>query len=49
MEKICRIAKKHKLKIARIDDLIAYRFKVEKLIRFKKSDKILIKNQKYNP
>ena len=41
-------AKKHKLKIGRIDDLIAYRLKVEKLIKFKKSDKILIKNQKYN-
>ena len=40
-------AKKHKLKIGRIDDLIAYRLKVEKLIKFKKSDKILIKNQKY--
>jgi len=41
-------AKKHNLKIGRIDDLIAYRLKVEKLIKFKKSDKILIKNQKYN-
>ena len=41
-------AKKHKLKIARIDDLIAYRLKVEKLIKFKKSDKILIKKQHYN-
>ena len=40
-------AKKHKLKIGRIDDLIAYRLKVEKLIKFKKSDRILIKNQKY--
>jgi len=41
-------AKKHKLKIGRIDDLIAYRLKVEKLIKFKKSDRILIKNQNYN-
>ena len=41
-------SKKHKLKIARIDDLIAYRLKVEKLIKLKKSDKILIKNQHYN-
>jgi len=40
-------AKKHKLKIGRIDDLIAYRLKIEKLIKFKKSEKILIKNQKY--
>jgi len=41
-------AKKHKLKIGKINDLIAYRLKVEKLIKFKKSDRILIKNQKYN-
>jgi len=40
-------AKKHKLKIGRIDDLIAYRLKIEKLIKFKKTEKILIKNQKY--
>ena len=40
-------AKKHKLKIGRINDLIAYRLKIEKLIKFKKSEKILIKNQKY--
>ena len=31
-------AKKHNLKIGRIDDLIAYRLKVEKLIRFFKSN-----------
>ena len=42
-----KFANKHKLKIGRIDDLIAYRLKVEKLIKFKKSDKILIKKQKY--
>ena len=41
-------ANKHKLKIGKIDDLIAYRLKVEKLIKFKKSDRILIKKQKYN-
>jgi len=41
-------AKKHKLKIARIDDLIAYRLKVEKLIKFKKSSIIKIKNENYN-
>ena len=40
-------AKKHKLKIGRINDLIAYRLKIEKLIKFKKSEKIFIKNQKY--
>ena len=42
-----RFAKKHKLKIGRIDDLIAYRLKIEKLIKFKKTEKISIKNQKY--
>ena len=47
-KELFNFAKKHKLKIGRIDDLIAYRLKVEKLINFKKSDKILIKNQKYN-
>ena len=47
-KELFNFAKKHKLKIGRIDDLIAYRLKVEKLIKFKKSDKILIKNQKFN-
>ena len=42
-----KFAKKHKLKIGRIDDLISYRLKTEKLVKFKKSEKILIKNQKY--
>ena len=44
---LIRFAKKHKLKIGRIDDLIAYRLKKEKLIKFKKTERILIKNQKY--
>jgi len=39
--KLFAFAKKHKLKIGRIDDLIAYRLKIEKLIKFKKSEKIL--------
>jgi 3,4-dihydroxy 2-butanone 4-phosphate synthase/GTP cyclohydrolase II len=47
-KELFNFAVKHKLKIGRIDDLIAYRLKVEKLIKFKKSDKILIKNQQYN-
>ena len=46
-KELFKFAKKHKLKIGRIDDLIAYRLKVEKLIKIKKTDKILIKNQKY--
>ncbi len=41
-------AKKHKLKIGKIDDLIAYRLKKEKLIKLKKKSKIEVKNQKYN-
>ncbi len=42
-----KFSKKHKLKIGRIVDLIAYRLKIEKLIKFKKSEKIIIKKQKY--
>ena len=34
-EKLISFAKKHKLKIGRIDDLIAYRLKKEKLIKLK--------------
>ena len=41
-------AKKHKLKLGKIDDLIAYRLNREKLIRFKKSSIIKIKKQNYN-
>ena len=40
-------AEKHKLKIGKIEDLIAYRLKKEKLIRLKKQSKISVKNQKY--
>ena len=40
-------AKKHKLKIGKIEDLIAYRLKKEKLIRLKKKSDIKVKNQKY--
>tara|TARA_B100000427_G_scaffold322051_1_gene323514 strand:- start:93 stop:1196 length:1104 start_codon:yes stop_codon:yes gene_type:complete len=41
-------SRKHQLKIAKIDDLIAYRLKVEKLIKLKKSEKISIKKQNFN-
>ena len=41
-------AKKHKLKIGKIEDLIAYRLKKEKLIKLKKQSNIDVKNQKYN-
>jgi 3,4-dihydroxy 2-butanone 4-phosphate synthase / GTP cyclohydrolase II len=40
-------AKKHKLKIGKIEDLIAYRLKKEKLIKLKKQSFIIVKNQKY--
>jgi len=38
-EKLHNFAKKHNLKIGRIDDLIAYRLKQEKLIKLKKKNK----------
>ena len=40
-------SKKHNLKIGKIEDLIAYRLKKEKLIRLKKQSEIKVKNQKY--
>ena len=40
-------AHKHKLRIGKIEDLIAYRLKKEKLIRLKKQSFIKVKNQKY--
>ena len=39
------LQKKHKLKIGKIEDLIAYRLKKEKLIKLKKQSKIDVKNQ----
>ena len=46
-KELIRFSKKHKLKIGKIDDLIAYRLRREKLIRFKKLDRIIIKKQKF--
>ena len=40
-------AKKHNLKIGKIEDLIAYRLKKEKLIKLKKQSDIRFKNLKY--
>jgi 3,4-dihydroxy 2-butanone 4-phosphate synthase / GTP cyclohydrolase II len=40
-------AKKHNLKIGKIEDLIAYRLKKEKLIKLKKQSDIKVKNHKY--
>ena len=45
---LLNFAKRHKLKVGKIDDLIAYRLNKEKLIKFKKSSNIKIKDQNYN-
>ena len=42
-----KFAKKHKLKIAKIEDLISYRLKKEKLIKLKKTSEIKVQNQIY--
>jgi len=42
-----KFAKKHKLKIAKIEDLISYRLKKEKLIKLKKTSQINVQNQIY--
>jgi len=47
-KQLIHFAKKHKLKVGRIDDLIAYRLNREKLIKLKKSSLIKIKKQNYN-
>ena len=46
-QNLFNFAIKHKLKIGKIEDLIAYRLKKEKLIRLKKQSYIEVKNQKY--
>ena len=45
---LINFTKKYRLKMAKIDDLIAYRLKREKLIKLKKSSTIKIKNENYN-
>ena len=47
-KQLFNFTKKHKLKLGKIDDLISYRLNREKLIKFKKSSTIKIKNQIYN-
>ncbi len=44
---LVNFAKKHKLKIGKIEDLISYRLKKEKLIKLKKTSEINFKDQKY--
>ena len=46
-EQLHLFAKKHKLKIGKINDLIAYRLKKEKLIRLKKTSNIVVNNRKF--
>ncbi len=46
-QELFNFARKHKLKIGKIEDLISYRLKKEKLVKMKKSSDIKIKNQKY--
>tara|TARA_B100000700_G_scaffold309314_1_gene388179 strand:- start:2354 stop:3457 length:1104 start_codon:yes stop_codon:yes gene_type:complete len=42
-----KFAKKHNLKIAKIDDLISYRLKKEKLVKLKKTSTIKVQSQNY--
>ena len=44
---LVNFAKKHNLRLGKIDDLISYRLSREKLINFKKSSNISINNQTY--
>ena len=46
-QKLLNFAHKHKLKIGKIEDLISYRLKKEKLVKLKKTSEINIKKQKY--
>ena len=46
-QKLLNFAQKHKLKIGKIEDLISYRLKKEKLVKLKKTSEIKIKKQKY--
>jgi len=42
-----KFAKLHNLKIAKIEDLISYRLKKEKLVKLKKISQIMVQNQQY--
>ena len=46
-QELFNFAFKHKLKIGKIEDLISYRLKKEKLVKLKKKSQIKVKNQKY--
>ena len=47
-KQLVNFTKRHKLKMGKIDDLIAYRLNKEKLIKLKKTSTIKIKKQYYN-
>jgi len=47
-KQLLNFVKKHKLKLGKIEDLIAYRLNSENLIKLKKSSFIIIKKQQYN-
>jgi len=46
-QNLFNFAKKHNLKIGKIEDLIAYRLKKEKLIKLRKKSEIKLQNQKF--
>ena len=46
-QELFNFAIKHKLKIGKIEDLISYRLKKEKLVKLKKTSQIKVKNQKF--
>ena len=46
-QNLLNFAKKHRLKIGKIEDLISYRLKKEKLIKFKKTSDIILDKQKF--
>ena len=47
-KRLFNFAKKHKLKIGKIDDLIAYRLNSENFTKLKKNSSITINKQSYN-
>jgi len=46
-ENLFKFAQKHKLHIGKIEDLISFRLKKEKLIKLKSTSKIIVQKQKY--
>ena len=46
-QSLINFASKHNLKIGKIEDLIAFRLKSEKLVKLKKNSEINLKNIKY--